>query len=444
MWITGAEVFRSHGREKLDVHIMDGKINTLVPWGEAFPKPGEDVICAKGKWIMPGAIDDQVHFREPGLTHKGNLISESKAAVAGGITSFMEMPNTRPPATTQALLAEKYALAEGQLPANYSFFMGTSNDNLHEILKTDLGQVCGLKIFMGSSTGGMLVDKDDILKEVFRQFTGIIALHCESEEHIRRNSALAREKFGDQVPVAYHPIIRDAEACYASSARAVELATKYNTHIHILHISTEKELSLFQPGPLENKRITSEACIHHLWFTQEDYQQKGSLIKWNPAVKAKTDRDAIRQALLEGRIDVIATDHAPHTIEEKQQTYFDCPSGAPMVQHSVQAMLELTLEGWITPEQVVDKMAHQVARLFKIKNRGFIDVGFQADLILVNPNAPSTVTKESLLYKCGWSPMLGQTFQHQIETTWVNGIKVWDQGQLMGANPGMRMEFDRH
>jgi dihydroorotase len=222
------------------------------------------------------------------------------------------------------------------------------------------------------------------------------------------------------------------------------LATKYNTHIHILHISTEKELSLFQPGPLENKRITSEACIHHLWFTQEDYQQKGSLIKWNPAVKAKTDRDAIRQALLDGRIDVIATDHAPHTIEEKQQNYFDCPSGAPMVQHSVQAMLELTLEGWITPEQVVDKMAHQVARLFKIKNRGFIDVGFQADLILVNPNAPSTVTKESLLYKCGWSPMLGQTFQHQIETTWVNGIKVWDQGQLMGANPGMRMEFDRH
>jgi dihydroorotase len=444
MWITGAEVFRSHGREKLDVHIHDGKINALVPWGEALPKPGEEVISATGKWIMPGAIDDQVHFREPGLTHKGNLISESKAAVAGGITSFMEMPNTKPPATTQALLAEKYALAEGQLPANYSFFMGTSNDNLHEILKTDLGQVCGLKIFMGSSTGGMLVDKDDILKEVFRQFTGIIALHCESEEHIRRNSALAREKFGDQVPVAYHPIIRDAEACYASSARAVELATKYNTHIHILHISTEKELSLFQPGPLENKRITSEACIHHLWFTQEDYQQKGSLIKWNPAVKAKTDRDAIRQALLDGRIDVIATDHAPHTIEEKQQNYFDCPSGAPMVQHSVQAMLELTLEGWITPEQVVDKMAHQVARLFKIKNRGFIDVGFQADLILVNPNAPSTVTKESLIYKCGWSPMLGQTFQHQIETTWVNGIKVWNQGQLMGANPGMRMEFDRH
>lgn len=443
MWIIGAEVFRIQGREKSDVRISKGKIVSIVPWGQGLPESGEEVINAKGKWLMPGAIDDQVHFREPGLTHKADLLSESRAAVAGGITSFMEMPNTKPPATTQALLADKYALAEGRLPANYSFFMGTSNDNLDEILKTDLSRVCGLKIFMGSSTGGMLVDKDSILREVFRQFKGIIALHCESEDHIRRNSELARQRFGEEVPMNYHPVIRDAEACYASSARAVELATQYNTRIHILHISTEKELSLFRPGPLDNKRITSEACIHHLWFSQEDYKEKGSRIKWNPAVKSMQDRNAIRQALLDGRIDVIATDHAPHTLEEKSQPYFDCPSGGPLVQHSVQAMLELSLQGWISPEQVVDKMAHQVARLFKIKNRGFIETEYQADLILVDPNHPETVTKRGLLYKCGWSPMEGQTFQHRIETTWVNGVKVWDKGQLIDAQPGRRLEFDR-
>lgn len=442
MLIIGAEVFRVHGREKADVRIRGGKIDSIVAWGKSQAEPGEEVIHGKGKWLMPGAIDDQVHFREPGLTHKADLLSESRAAVAGGITSFMEMPNTKPAATTQALLADKYALAEGRLPANYSFFMGTSNDNLHEILKTDLSRVCGLKIFMGSTTGGMLVDKDSILREVFRQFPGIIALHCESEDHIRRNTELARQRFAEEVPMDYHPVIRDAEACYASSSRAVDLATQYNTRIHILHISTEKELGLFRPGPLENKRITSEACIHHLWFSQEDYKEKGSFIKWNPAVKTIQDRAAIRQALLDGRIDVIATDHAPHTLEEKQQAYFDCPSGGPLVQHSVQAMLELSLQGWISPEQVVDKMAHQVARLFKIKNRGFIETGYQADLILVDPNHPETVKKEMLLYKCGWSPMEGQTFQHRIETTWVNGEKVWDQRQLMDVRPGMRMEFD--
>lgn len=399
-------------------------------------------ILADGMYVLPGAIDDQVHFREPGLTHKANIHTESRAAVAGGITSYMEMPNTVPNALTQELLEDKYAIAASTSMANYSFFMGASNDNIEEVLKTDGNKVCGLKIFMGSSTGNMLVDNERTLEQLFERVPPLlIATHCEDEATIKANVNWAKAKYGEDVPVEMHPIIRNEEACYLSSSLAVRLAKKYGTRLHVLHISTEKELSLFDNSiPLEQKKITAEACIHHMWFCEEDYATKGNFIKWNPAVKKASDRAAIRAAVIDGRIDVIATDHAPHTIEEKEQSYFKAPSGGPLVQHAVLAMFDMMDKGIFTIEQIVQKMAHNPAILFKIDRRGFLDEGAFADIILVEKKS-KTVDKESLYYKCGWSPFEGHTFNYSIHKTIVNGELVYDQGSFNENYRGKRLLF---
>jgi len=364
-----------------------------------------EVKDCTGFWLMPGCIDDQVHFREPGLTHKAEIATESAAAAAGGITSFMEMPNTVPQALTQQLLQDKYDRAAEVSPVNYSFFMGASNHNLDEVLKTDPTRVCGIKVFMGSSTGDMLVDESAVLEGIFKEAPTLVATHCEDEATVRANAEAARAKFGAHVPIAQHPIIRSAEACYRSSSKAVELATKLNTQLHILHISTARELDLFDnTKELEDKRITAEACIHHLWFSDADYAAKGTHIKWNPAVKTASDREQIRAAILDGRIDVVATDHAPHTKEEKNRSYFDAPSGGPLVQHALVAMLDLVHDGLLPVEKVVDLMSHRVARLFRMTDRGFIRPGMKADLVLVQPNDPWTVREDNVMSKCGWSP----------------------------------------
>jgi dihydroorotase len=402
------------------------------------------VIDAKGKFLIPGAIDDQVHFREPGLTHKANIFSESRAAVAGGVTSFMEMPNTSPPAFTQSLLEDKYKIAAHSSLANYSFFLGTSNDNLDEVMKTNLQEVCGLKIFMGSSTGNLLVDNPQTLESIFSRFPGLIATHCEDEATIRRNMENAKAQYGEDVPIAQHPIIRSEEACYLSSSLAVELAKKHGTQLHILHISTAKELALFDNTvPLEKKKITAEACIHHLWFNDADYETLGTLIKWNPAVKKATDQQAILAGLLADKIDVIATDHAPHLLEEKEQSYFKAPSGGPLVQHSVVAMLEMYHQGKISVERVVKKMAHSPSVLFKIKDRGFIREGYFADLVLVDMDNPWTVEKKNIMAKCGWSPFEGQTFKSSISHTFVSGYLAYENGMINNGQMGQRLLFDR-
>lgn len=401
-------------------------------------------IDANGMLLMPGAIDDQVHFREPGLTHKGEIYTEARAAVAGGITSFMEMPNTVPQATTQALLEEKYQRAAVCSLANYSFFMGTTNHNLDEVLRTDPRTVCGIKIFMGSSTGDMLVDNESVLEKVFANAPTLIATHCEDEATIKANLEAARATYGEMVPPSQHPVIRSAEACYKSSSFAVGLAKKHGTRLHILHISTARETALFSNDvPLEKKKITAEACIHHLWFTDHDYIAKGNFIKWNPAVKSAADREAIRKAVMDNRIDVIATDHAPHTVEEKKQSYFKAPSGGPLVQHALVAMLEMVREGWISIEKVVEKMAHAPAVLFNITDRGFIREGYFADLVLVDPNAPWTVSPDNILYKCGWSPFDGQTFSSKVMMTFVNGNPVYRDGKFNESVMGHRLTFMR-
>jgi dihydroorotase len=402
------------------------------------------VIDASGLHILPGLIDDQVHFREPGLTHKADIASESAAAVAGGITSFMEMPNTVPPATTIELLEEKYKRAAQVSLANYSFFMGTTNTNLSELLQVDPKQVCGVKIFMGSSTGDMLVDNQDALEAIFAQVKTLIAVHCEDDPMIKRNAVAAQEKYGEDVPVTEHANIRSAEACYSSSSRAVAMAKKFGTRLHILHISTAKELELFDNTlPFSEKRITAEACTHHLWFTDEDYKTKGNYIKWNPAVKSADDRMNIRQAVIDGRIDVLATDHAPHTIEEKSQSYLKAPSGGPLVQHSLLALLDLVKQGVFSLELVVQKAAHNVAVLFQIDRRGFIREGYYADLVLVNLAKEQTIDKHTILSKCGWSPFEGHTFSSTIEHTLVNGALVYSNGKLNYAYCGQRLQFQR-
>lgn len=401
-------------------------------------------INAEGMWLIPGAIDDQVHFREPGLTHKGEIYIEAKAAVAGGITSYMEMPNTVPNVFTIDLLEQKYQRASEVSLANYSFFMGTSNDNYDEVMRVNPLTTCGIKIFMGSSTGNMLVDDPNVLEKVFANASTIIATHCEDEQTIKNNLAAAKEKYGDDIPVEMHPVIRDAEACYLSSSFAKSLAQKHNTRLHILHISTAIETELFDNTiPLEQKRITSEACIHHLWFTDEDYATKGNFIKWNPAVKSAADRDAIWKALLDGRIDVIATDHAPHTIEEKSSKYSSAPSGGPLVQHALQAMLEKVSQNMISKEMMVQKMAHNPAILFNINERGFIREGYYADLVLVDANAAQTVDKSNLLYKCKWSPFEGYTFKSSVNSTFVNGRLVYHNGQFDESAKGKRLSFNR-
>lgn len=418
-------------------------IKEVIPAGsQADPEAGT-VINAEGLTLMPGMIDDQVHFREPGLTHKGDLYTEARAAVAGGITSYMEMPNTVPNTLTQELLQQKYDRAAEVSLANYSFFMGGGNDNLAEVLKTDLSQVCGLKIFMGSSTGNMLVDNKDTLEAIFREFGGIIALHCEYEPIVKANNALFLEKYGDTLTAAQHPLIRSAEACYASSSQAVDLAEKHGTRIHILHISTEKETSLFRNDiPLAEKKITAEACLHHLWFSDADYLHKGNFIKWNPAVKTAEDREGIWKALLDGRIDVVATDHAPHTFEEKSAPYISAPSGGPLVQHALNGYLEFVKQGRWTLEQLVEKFAHNPARLFRIQKRGFIRPGYFADLVLADTNAAYTVNRENILYKCGWSPFEGVTFHNTVTHTFVNGHLAWEKGVFHEEKKGERLRFD--
>ncbi|MFT6828360.1 MAG: dihydroorotase [Roseivirga sp.] len=404
----------------------------------------DKIIDASGLHIFPGLIDDQVHFREPGLTHKGNIYSESRAAVAGGVTSFMEMPNTVPNALTQELLEDKYQIAAQNSLANYSFFMGASNDNIAEVLKTDPRKVCGIKIFMGSSTGNMLVDNQLTLETIFENAPTLIATHCESEEIIRANIAKAKEQYEEDVPVDQHPIIRSEEACYASSSFAVALAKKKGARLHILHISTAKELELFDNTiPLKDKKITAEACIHHLWFSDQDYAEKGNLIKWNPAVKKITDRDAILQAVIDNRIDVIATDHAPHTLEEKANSYFKAPSGGPLVQHSLVALLDLYHQGKISLEKITEKTAHSVADLFQIDRRGYLKEGFHADIVVADLSNPWTVDRDNILAKCKWSPFEGHTFKSKIIHTLVSGKHVYDSGSIKEVSSGLRMEFNR-
>ncbi len=402
------------------------------------------VIDAEGSYLMPGAIDDQVHFREPGLTHKGDIESESRAAVAGGITSFIEQPNTVPNAVTQEILEDKYEIAAEKSFANYSFMMGATNDNLEEVLKTNPKNVAGIKIFLGSSTGNMLVDKEETLEKIFSSTPMLIAVHCEDETTIQNNLAAYKEQYGDDIPVTAHHLIRSAEACYISSSKAVALAKKTGARLHIFHLSTAKEMELFTNKiPLEDKKITAEVCVHHLWFTDEDYKTKGNFIKWNPAVKTADDRKELWKALNDGRIDVIATDHAPHTKEEKEQSYLKAPSGGPLVQHAVVAMFEAHHQGKITVEKIVEKMCHNPAKIFKIEKRGFIKEGYYADLVIVNPSLPWSVKPENILYKCGWSPFENFTFKSRITHTFVNGEMVYNNFKVKDIRAGKRLLFDR-
>tara|TARA_B100000700_G_C14993569_1_gene832567 strand:- start:2 stop:1333 length:1332 start_codon:yes stop_codon:yes gene_type:complete len=433
--------------------VNEGKIfiSDLLIEDEMIKKIAEKInvsadieIDANGKYLLPGVIDDQVHFREPGLTHKANIYTESKAAVSGGITSYMEMPNTHPQTLTQELLEKKFKTADKDSLANFSFFMGVSNNNLEEVLKTDPKTVGAIKIFMGSSTGDMLVDDINLLEEIFSKTPMLIAVHCEDENIIQENIAKANEKYGEEVPISEHPNIRNDDACYKSSSFAVKLAKKYNSRLHVFHISTEKEIKLFDNTiPLSEKRITSEVCIHHLWFNEGDYKEKGSLIKWNPSVKSKADQEALFQALLDDKLDIIATDHAPHTLEEKNNTYFKCPSGGPLVQHALPAMLEFYKDGKISLEKIVEKMCHNPAICFQIANRGFLKEGFFADLVLVDLDHPWEVKKENILYKCGWSPFEGEIFRSKITHTFVNGHIVFQNDFFDESKKGKRLIFNR-
>ena len=440
--ITNATIVNEGTVNQGNVLIKDGLIASV---SEALIENSEaDVIIdGTGKYLFPGLIDDQVHFREPGLTHKGEIYSEAKAAVAGGVTSFMEMPNTVPNALTIPLLEDKYTRASEVSLANYSFFMGASNDNIEEVLKVDPQTVCGIKVFMGSSTGNMLVDSEEALKQLFSRCKLLIATHCEDEATIRKNTSDYIAKYGDNIPIKCHPLIRSEEACFLSSSLAISLARKFDTRLHILHISTEKEVALFDVGPVEDKRITAEACIHHLWFSEEDYNDKGTFIKWNPAVKKATDRDAILAAVLNNQIDVIATDHAPHTLAEKQNAYTDAPSGGPLIQHSLVALLDLHKQGKISLEQIAEKASHNVAKCFQISKRGYIRAGYHADLVLVDLDSPWTVTKENIIAKCGWSPFENHTFSSRVTHTFVNGNLIYCDGQFNESIKGQRLNFDR-
>lgn len=423
-----------------DILIKDGRIKQIGTNLRTNFKATE--IDGTGKILMPGIIDDQVHFREPGLTHKATIGSESRAAVAGGITSFMEMPNTKPPAVTQELLQDKYDIASKTSAANYSFFMGASNDNLEEVLKTDHKNVCGIKIFMGSSTGNMLVDEIKTLEGLFSRVDMLMATHCEDEETISRNEAEYRLKFGEHVPIKFHPYIRNVEGCHKSSSMAVKLARDFDARLHILHISTADELHLFENDlPLEDKRITAEVCVHHLWFDGDDYARLGTKIKCNPAIKAPHHKAALFEALLDDRLDIIATDHAPHTLDEKQQTYFKAPSGLPLVQHALNVMLAFQQQGKISMERIVEKMCHAPATCFNVKERGYIREGYFADLAIINPQQEWAVSENNIYYKCGWSPFEDYTFKGKVEKTFVNGDLVYDNGHFDDGVRGRRLEF---
>lgn len=446
--ISGA-VIVNEGRSFVGSVLVSNGLITTVFEGSAVHEAiegaeGAELIDGSGKWLFPGVIDDQVHFRDPGLTHKGDLFTESRAAVAGGVTSFMEMPNTVPNTLTQELLEQKYRSAAEKSLANFSFYMGASNDNLPEVVKTDPRKVCGIKVFMGASTGNMLVDNPQTLEAIFRHSPTLVAVHCEDETTIRRNTAIAKERFGENVPVSEHPLIRSREACYASSSLAVSLAEKHNTRLHLLHLSTADELGLLSASPSNSsKRITAEVCVHHLWFADEDYQRLGARIKWNPAIKSAADRAALLEALLDNRLDVVATDHAPHTLSEKSNTYFSCPSGGPLVQHSLVAMLEMSRDEKLSPAMVVEKMCHAPARIFSIDRRGFIRQGYHADLVLIDPDKEWKVSPENILYKCGWSPFEGQVFHHRVTHTFVNGHLAWENGEFDDSVTGERLLFNR-
>ncbi len=430
-----------------NVIIRDGIIEDIIPAtkNKAAESDAEtEIINAEDKYLLPGVIDDQVHFREPGLTHKADIYTESKAAVAGGITSFMEMPNTIPQTITQELLEKKYELGAEKSLANFSFYMGATNDNLEEILKTDPRNVCGVKIFMGASTGNMLVDDINSLNAIFSKCKMLIAVHCEDETIIRENTALFKEKYGQKIPIEAHPLIRSEKACYKSSKLAVGLAKLYNTRLHVLHLSTANEMELFNNTiPLGKKKITAEVCIHHLWFTNADYAEKGTLIKWNPAIKKREDRDALFEALLNDKLDVIATDHAPHTLEEKNNPYLKAPSGGPLVQHALLAMLDFYHRKKISLEKIVEKMCHAPAICFEVENRGFIRKGYQADLVLVDLQQKTRVTPENILYKCGWSPFEGHEFNSAVTHTFVNGNLVYNNGRFNENIKGQRLTFNR-
>ena len=439
--IKSATIVNENRQFVNDILVKDGYIERI---DSNISVKADQEVNAEGLHLLPGCIDDQVHFREPGLTHKADIYTESRAAVAGGITTFMEMPNTVPNTLTQELLADKYAIAAQKSLANYSFYMGAGNDNLDEVLYTDAKNVCGIKVFMGSSTGNMLVDNPHTLEKLFAQTPMLIATHCEDEATIKRNMSFYKEALGNNITVDYHPKIRSEEACYLSSSMAVELAKKNNTRLHILHISTEKETHLFDNTiPLKDKRITAEACVHHLWFSDDDYAEKGKLIKWNPAIKTAIDRDGILRAVLDDRIDVIATDHAPHTIIEKMQPYLQAPSGGPLVQHALSAMLQLYHQGKISLEQITEKMAHNIAICFKIEKRGFIREGYWADLVLVDLNSPYKVLKNNILYKCKWSPFKNEIFNSKVMFTFVSGNLVYQQDDFVSDICGKRLKFER-
>ena len=424
-----------------DLLVENGMIKKI---GSSITTNSMTVIDASGKYLIPGLIDDQVHFREPGLTHKATIDSESRAAVAGGITTFIEMPNTVPQATNQQLLQDKFNIAEKTSFANYSFMFGGTNDNLEELLKTDPKTVAGIKLFLGSSTGNMLVDNLEVLEKIFSSTKLIISVHCEDEETIKKNTAEHKAQYGEHIPIELHPVIRSEEACYLSSSRAIELAKKTGARLHVFHVSTAKETTLFRNDiPLEEKQITSEVCVHHLWFSDQDYKEKGTHIKWNPAVKTAADRQGLWKALLDDRLDIIATDHAPHTLEEKSNSYLKAPSGGPLVQHALLALLEKVSEKVISIEKLVEKACHNPAIIFQIKNRGFIREGYYADLVLIDLKAPQTVCKENILYKCGWSPFEGTTFSSSVTHTFVNGVLIYHEGVFNNEVKGKRITFNR-
>jgi dihydroorotase len=445
--IAGANIVNEGRIFEGSVLIKGERIEEVIPSG-SYNEALEDIenvelIDGRGKFLLPGVIDDQVHFRDPGLTQKGDLYTESRAAVAGGITSFMDMPNTDPKAITLGILEEKYKLASQKSLANYSFFLGATNDNLEEIEKADPTKICGVKVFLGASTGNMLVDNPKVLEKIFSNSRMIVAIHSEDEGIIRKNLVAFREKYGEQIPIEAHPLIRSEEACFTSTKMAVELALKYNTRLHVLHLSTAKELELFRNDiPLKNKRITAEVCVHHLWFDDRDYKRLGSRIKWNPAIKSQKDKKGLFEGLLNDKIDIIATDHAPHLEEEKAHPYLTCPSGGPLVQHSLVIMLEFFHLNQLPIEKVVEKMCHAPAILYRLKDRGFIRKGSFADLVLIDPNNPWTVSKENLLYKCGWSPFEGTKFSSRITHTFVNGNVVYRNGKFDERWRGKRLEFN--
>ena len=441
--IRNATVVNEGKSEKLDILIVGSIIKEISEKISNFPV-NTVVIDADNKLLMPGVIDDQVHFREPGLTHKATIASESKAAVAGGITTFIEMPNTVPQATTQKLLQDKFEIAEKESYANFSFMMGGTNDNLDELLKTDPKNVAAIKLFLGSSTGNMLVDDEEVLEKIFSSTNLLIAVHCEDETTIKNNLDKQKSIFGEDIPIKLHPVIRSEEACYLSSSKAIDLAKKTGARLHVFHLSTAKETSLFTNKiPLEEKQITAEVCVHHLWFDDRDYDKKGTLIKWNPAVKSEKDKKGLWKALLDDRIDVIATDHAPHTLEEKEQVYTKAPSGGPLVQHGLISMLEAVKQGKISLPKVIEKMCHNPAKIFKIEKRGFLRVGYYADIVVVDLKESQLIEKENILYKCGWSPFEGTTFSSTVTHTFVNGNLIYENGAFNESIKGQRLKFER-